>query len=1076
MKICLNRLRALAIILVSPLFLESAAAAEDAASNHLLSSSATLEVEVADPSGELPEDLVAEDLEIFLEGRSLDLAIASQGEEKRPWRLVIYIDQLLISPGALSRGALLLAGHARRFAELGEVEIVSADPEPHRILPPSRDPAAIEAALSLTSLKAAEQDSIRGLRKRAFQQISHLRGRPEAGNTSSEMSSIVQEAIDTEARLVTRQQDYLLSWLAANRQPGERRALLWVTDGFDLEPREFYLRQLPSTQADLVKSSTTSAALQAVAVEAGRTVAALGWTSLIFSPEPLGEAVNATEREFDRFRESGGDGNQRGPSGGYKTSMEELRRRLRGDAVEPEPKGPLLLAPKAPLEMLADDTGGDLVRQPRALEAALDSLDRRITLTVAVPDRHLHSISIRSDRSGLRARGPRWLGLDLPESLSAGRARRLLAGDLEGGDLDLASALRLEPEAAGVSRATLEIQAELPLRDSPPGETEGEPQRGKTGESNPASDPEKSIAPDGPNHREQVADQAIAASDAISPPTVVRITLAQGDRSGPSQLQHLYETVDNPADGIRFQAPVEVAAGIERVAIVVEVLGSGVWGGTLAAVVAAAEDATKVSDGTNSEADEAREDALSAALAEAAFLPRPKAIRLIDPGSELLRGKVRFRTLVQAQGVTKVSFFLDGELVATRNRPPFDTKIDLGRFPRARTLRAVAYGEDGKELSSDVLALNDVSGGFRVRITSPEPGRQRGVVDVEMDLSVPLEHRLDRLELSWNERRIATLFSPPFRHRMVIPTDQPGGFIRAVATLDDGRTTEDVVFLNERDFADQLQVRLVELYTVVTDRKGRPTEGLEQESFVIREEGVEQEIVSFDDAGDLPLTLGLNIDSSASMFVKLPAVQQAAGDFVRGFLSGRDQAFLVDFDTQPRMARELTSNLRSVVSSIDSLEADGDTHIWESIVFSLVELQSVQGKKAVVVFSDGAQEEEALSFKVCYDFSQRLGVPIYIIVLHPGVARGDELTSSMKGFTRKLDRLTEATGGRTYYIPNTDNLDTIYQQIDTELRSQYLLTYYASASEGTPAWRKIEVEIKKKGLRARTISGYFPRW
>ena len=247
----------------------------------------TLEVEVANAAGERPEDLAVEDLEILLEGRSLDLLSDFQVNAEKPWRLVIYLDHLLTSSSALGRGALALGDQARRLAQLGEVEVISADPEPRRLLPPSRDPAAIEAALSLSSLRAAEQDSVRDLRRRYFQQLSHLRGRPGERGAATDMSAIVQEAIDTESRLVTRQQDFLHSWLAANREAGERRVLLWITEGFDVEPREFYLRQLPSSSADLVKRGTTSGALQAIAAEGGRTVAALGWTSLIFSPEPL---------------------------------------------------------------------------------------------------------------------------------------------------------------------------------------------------------------------------------------------------------------------------------------------------------------------------------------------------------------------------------------------------------------------------------------------------------------------------------------------------------------------------------------------------------------------------------------------------------------------------------------------------------------------------------------------------------------------------------------------------------------------------------------------------------------------
>ncbi len=422
---------------------------------------------------------------------------------------------------------------------------------------------------------------------------------------------------------------------------------------------------------------------------------------------------------------------------------------------------------------------------------------------------------------------------------------------------------------------------------------------------------------------------------------------------------------------------------------------------------------------------------------------------------------------------------MDGNKVAERDRPPFSARIGVGRFPQPRTITVEAYDANGTVLGRDSLAINSGGPGFRVRILSPAAGKVgTGPVDVEVDVTLPTDRRFDRLELSWNDRRVATLYTPPFRQRVVVPANDPVGFIRAVAYLEDGRSAEDVVFLNEPDFSDRVQIRLVELYTVVTNSAGKPVKGLTADDFIIREDGVEQAVKSFNDAGDLPLTMGLAIDSSASMFVKLPVVQEAAGDFVRGFLSGRDRAFLVDFDTEPRLVREMTGELRRVIDGIYSLRADGETHLWESVVFSLLELQGMSGKKAVVVFSDGAQEKEELEFNTCLELARRVGIPIYLVVLHPGLARGDDLTSSMKSFTRKLDRLAATVGGRVYYIPNTNDLDRIYAEINDELRSQYLLTYYPTApvTEDDDDWREVQVKVKESGLKARTIAGYFPRW
>jgi VWFA-related protein len=658
----------------------------------------------------------------------------------------------------------------------------------------------------------------------------------------------------------------------------------------------------------------------------------------------------------------------------------------------------------------------------------LEALEAWSTFTVPVPDEGVHELALRSTRPRVELRSLGWVSARLPEAVAAARIRRLLAGDLEGGGLEVAASVResgltAEGGEGEAPRADLEGQVNFIERD-----------------------------PQGPDSR-------------------LRITIAPGNAAGPVTVTHSQgeATADEPLWS--FQRQLQLLPGSDRVAVLVEDLDTGLWGGALAAQLGAIPDSALLGTG------EAGEEEIANALMEAEFLPKPKALRLLLPEGEVLQGKVRFQTLVQDGKVARVSFLLDGKEVAKREQPPFEARIQLGRLPRPHTLRAIAYDAAGRELGRDSLSLNEPGGTFRLRILSPEPGKHTGPVDVEADLDIPAGHRLDRVDFSWNDRRLATLYGPPFRQRVYVPQDDPSGFIRVVGTLDDGRVAEDVVFLNEKDFAEKVRVRLVELYTVVTDRQGRPVRGLDASQFVIREDGVEKEVAEFNDAGDLPVTLALNIDSSASMFVKLPDVKAAATEFVRGFLSGRDQALLVDFDTEPRLARELTNNLSRVIDGIEQMRAGGDTHLWESIVFSLLELQGIPGKKAVIVYSDGAEEEESLSYRVCFEFARRLGIPVYLIVLHPGIARGDDVTASTKSFIRKLDRLAEATGGRVHYTPNTRNMTALYRQIDSELRSQVLLAYYTTAAAGDEdTWRSVEVEVKDRQLKARTIAGYFPNW
>jgi len=351
-----------------------------------------------------------------------------------------------------------------------------------------------------------------------------------------------------------------------------------------------------------------------------------------------------------------------------------------------------------------------------------------------------------------------------------------------------------------------------------------------------------------------------------------------------------------------------------------------------------------------------------------------------------------------------------------------------------------------------------------------------GPVDVEIALDVPRDRRLERLEIYWNDELAATLYGPPYRHRVNIPRDRPVGYLRASVRLTDGTIAEDAVLLNSTSVGERLDVRLIELYVVVTDRDGRPVRGLGKNDFRLLQDGREQEISGFDDAGALPLSLGLAFDSSASMFLKLPAVREAARTLLTGGLSARDRALLVDFDSEPRLVTGMTGSLDTVSAGLGTLLADGNSDLFKAIIFSLEKLQTVFGRKALVVYSDGIGEGEKTSYRACIRAARRSNVPVYLIVTNQRAAQATEsgTPGSLDGYAERLHDLATATGGRAFFVMPNQNLTDVHANILQELRSQYLLTYYPPTT-AAEVWRKVQVELKKRGYQARTMSGYYAR-
>jgi Ca-activated chloride channel family protein len=298
--------------------------------------------------------------------------------------------------------------------------------------------------------------------------------------------------------------------------------------------------------------------------------------------------------------------------------------------------------------------------------------------------------------------------------------------------------------------------------------------------------------------------------------------------------------------------------------------------------------------------------------------------------------------------------------------------------------------------------------------------------------------------------------------------DQPEGYVRVSALLDDGSTTEDAVPLNGADVGERLEVRLRELYVVVTDRTGKPVRGLPRDRFRVRQAGVDQEIATFEDAGSMPLTVALAIDSSASMFRKLENVQRAAASLLRGGLSTRDSALLVDFDTKPRLVTRATNDLVSVARSLDLLRADGSTGLWEAVAFSLEQLGNVSGRKALIVYSDGVGEGEPFSYRTTLRLARRSGVPVYLIVTNAeSVYRSG---GSLRPYASKLRDVATASGGTVYFMRAEDDLTGVYHEILAELRSQYTLAFYPK--DQAQVWKEVRVDVQGDGLTARTVSGY----
>jgi VWFA-related protein len=1043
-----------------------------------------LVVDVRDAEGRVPANLTPADFEVLEDGvaqpviavetfargaastagRTAETAgrrpAAAPAEPAASWRMVVYIDQMLSSSRTIRHACQALAAQAGRLTELGPVEIVVANPQVQRVQPPTHSARLVEQTLERLGRELAGRDELRRLRKRFLDQLQWKgemegTGRPfvardrqgdgPAGagpgdtdpnappstdadiirsGSNLQRSTLVRSFVAEEQMLLARQHDVMMAFLASYLEPPPR-ALLLVNDGYDLDPRDFYLAGLTagSTLFGEVGSLIRDQGAETANERLAQALAATGWVSvnLAFGGHDAGGSFDA-------------EMTGRGRVAGLLYSS--------GDSVFDMPSA-TVFHPLAPLNKMAAYTGGETLTGVGKLPTSLTRLGDRVRLTYQVarpPDGKLHQVEVRARRAGLEVRAPRWSGSPAPEAVAEARARRLLAGDVEHGELPVAAAVALgetlpADAAGGGERWRGTFQARLDL---------------------------------GP----------IGASLAGQPATALRVTLAVSFPDGAPFIHH--ERVAGQAlagqDAWTFTMPVTLPQALNKIAVVIEEESTGAWGGAIAGQVSGPLPASlaAAAGGVAGDAPAAGPAGVGVAggVAQlpADLLPGSKAILLLPPAEEVVAGKVRLESIASDPRVARVDFLLDGEKAASRDRSPFEVRVDFGALPAPRRVEAVAYDAAGTELGRDAMTVNEGMGAFRVSIIEPRSGDRVGSVDVEAEVKVPPDDKVLRLDVYWNGERVAALYEPPFRTRVLIPPEAPVGYLTVQAVKRDGATVEDVVFMNGTGTSERVDVRLVELPTVVTDPEARPVRDLPRRDFRVFEEGVPQELSDFSDAAAAPLTLGVLIDTSGSMYPVLDQVKTAAIDFTVLALRDRDRAFLVDFASRPRLAQPLTGEIGAMVKAVAGLKAAGGSALCDALVFALVEMRQVHGRRALVLLTDGVGRDERVAFDTCMRMVEHSGVPIYAILL-----AGDDPTAGEGGISSEtLARLVDPVGGKLFVAAGAGNLGGAYRSILEELRSQYLLAYYPEATPADEGWRAVAVEVDRPGLEARTIAGYYP--
>ena len=438
---------------------------------------------------------------------------------------------------------------------------------------------------------------------------------------------------------------------------------------------------------------------------------------------------------------------------------------------------------------------------------------------------------------------------------------------------------------------------------------------------------------------------------------------------------------------------------------------------------------------------------------------------IVPPSTDIAVAVWRAEALVTGQRIVKVVFSVDGKEQLSRRRPPWTAEVKLADYPTEQIVKVAGFDAEGALVAADEVILNQPTGALRVRILEPARGTAAsGAIDVRAEVTVPENRRVETVEFRVNDELQASADHPPWTARVNIP----GGpndlaYLAVVAMLDNGSRAEDVRFLNSPEFMEEVDVKLVELFTTVTDRAGQLVKTLQRDDFQILEDGRRQEISKFELVEDLPLTIGIAIDSSGSMDTELPEAQQAAMEFLSNVVTLRDRVFALTFSGRPVLLVPPTDDLSAVRDSLQDLRSTGMTTLHDAVVTSLYYFRGVRGRRALIILSDGEDTASHIPYHNALEYARRAGVVIYTIGLNIG-----PLQTGIRG---KLKQLAEETGGRVFFIGQAAEMRGVYKQVEDELRSQYLLTFASDRPGKDGEYRTIEVKVKGR-YKARAMKGY----
>ena len=268
-----------------------------------------------------------------------------------------------------------------------------------------------------------------------------------------------------------------------------------------------------------------------------------------------------------------------------------------------------------------------------------------------------------------------------------------------------------------------------------------------------------------------------------------------------------------------------------------------------------------------------------------------------------------------------------------------------------------------------------------------------------------------------------------------------------------------------------LDVNRVNMLFTVSDKKGRFVTDLKREDFEIVEEKRPQTIVEFVAESDLPLRLGILIDTSNSIRDRFKFQQEAAVEFINSVMRPEDRAVVVSFDSGAELVADLTGSTEELAKAIRNLRPGGGTALYDAIFFAcrdklMQDQPQHKYRRAIIIISDGDDNQSQYTRDQALEMAHKADVAVYAI--------STNITRIQSDGDKVLKYLTQETGGLTFFPFKVQDLAQSFENIANELRHQYSVLYRPEPAKTDGQYHQVNIKVKtRKDLIVRARKGYY---